>query len=90
MGGVGVIRMMLDTTHRLLKIICTSNVEIPKVNSEYMGKLSLRYFGPVVWEIMLPESFKTITELQEFKAKIRKWVPTNCICRLCKNIQRFV
>ena len=63
---------------------------IPKVNSEYMGKLSLRYFGPVVWEIMLPESFKTITELQEFKAKIRKWVPTNCICRLCKIIQRFV
>lgn len=23
---------------------------IPKVNSEYMGRLSLRYFGPFVWE----------------------------------------
>ena len=29
---------------------------IPHVNSEYMGKLSLRYFGPVVWETMLPNS----------------------------------
>ena len=30
----------------------TSKFIIPKVNSEYMGKLSLRYFGPVVWETM--------------------------------------
>ena len=40
---------------------------IPKVNGEYMGKLSLRYFGPVVWETMLPEKYKSITELEKFK-----------------------
>ena len=33
---------------------------IPKVNGEYMGKMSLRYFGPVVWEVMLPEEYKSI------------------------------
>ena len=36
---------------------------IPNVNSEYMGKLSLCYFGPVVWETMLPEKYKKILTL---------------------------
>ena len=39
---------------------------IPNVNNEYMGKLSLRWFGPVVWEIMLPEFYKNITALEKF------------------------
>ena len=57
---------------------------IPNVNTEYMGKLSLRYFGPLVWETMLPEKFKGITVLESFKEEIKTWVPRNCPCRLCK------
>ena len=57
--------------------------QIPKVNGEYMGKLSLRYFGPVVWETMLPQKFKLIDNLDKFKNDIKEWVP-NCKCRLCK------
>ena len=57
---------------------------IPKVKGEYMGKLSLRYFGPVVWETMLPESYKGITGLEKFKNDIKDWIPV-CNCRLCKN-----
>ena len=56
---------------------------IPKVNNEYTGKLSLRYFGPVVWEIMLPDVYKEIKALGKFKEDIKKWVP-DCKCRLCK------
>ena len=48
-----------------------------------MGKLSLSYFGPVVWEKMLPEEYKKIATLQKFKEEIKKWVP-NCQCRLCE------
>ena len=62
----------------------TKTFLIPNVNSEYMGKLSLRWFGPVVWENMLPESFKSITALEKFQSEIKKWVPNNCECRLCK------
>ena len=58
---------------------------IPNANNEYMGKLSLRWFGPVVWETMLPESYKNITVLEKFKEDIKKWIPNNCVCRLCKN-----
>ena len=57
---------------------------IPNVKSEYMGKLSLRYFGPVVWENMLPEKYKAITSLDKFKEEIKRWIPDNCKCRLCK------
>ena len=51
---------------------------IPKIKTEYMGKLSLRYFGPVVWETMLPAKYKEIDALETFKEEIKKW-------RLCKN-----
>ena len=61
----------------------TRKFMIPVVNNEYMGKLSLRYFGPVVWEIMLPEVYKKLNALEKFKEEIKKWVP-DCRCRLCK------
>ena len=61
----------------------TSKFIIPNVNSEYMGKLSLRYFGPIVWETMLPEVYKEIDGLAKFEEDIKKWVP-DCKCRLCK------
>jgi hypothetical protein len=56
---------------------------IPQVKTEYMGKLSLRYFGPVVWETMLPENYKSITTFATFRDKIKTWIP-KCKCRLCK------
>ena len=55
---------------------------IPNVNTEYMGKLSLRWFGPVVWETMLPESYKSIASLEKFKDVIMKWVPEKCRCTI--------
>ena len=47
--------------------------QIPAVNTAYMGKLSLSYFGPVVWEKMLPEEYKNINTLSLFEEKIKKW-----------------
>ena len=56
---------------------------IPSVETVYMGKLSLSYFGPVVWETMLPEKYKTIETLNKFKDEIKLWIP-DCKCRLCE------
>ena len=36
---------------------------IPNVNSEYNGKNSIRYFGPIVWDTMLPDKLKSIQSL---------------------------
>ena len=56
----------------------------PNVSSEYNGKSSIRYFGPLVWDTMLPDSLKSIQNLEKFKTKVKKWVPKDCPCRLCK------
>ena len=56
----------------------------PIVRKEYRGKQSLRYFGPLVWDYMLPEELKAIGTIEKFKMEVKKWVPENCPCRLCK------
>ena len=57
----------------------------PNANTVYKGELSLRNFGPIVWDQMLPNSFKSCTTLSEFKLAIKNWIPENCHCRLCKD-----
>ena len=56
----------------------------PSVKSVHNGKNSICYFGPIVWDDMVPEKLKSIQTMEEFKAEIKKWVPTNCSCFLCK------
>ena len=50
-----------------------------------IGKDSCCYFGPKVWNELIPNELKTIEELEEFKDKVRKWIPTKeiCRCNLC-------
>ena len=56
----------------------------PNVNSVYNGENSIRYFGPIVWDEMLPNGFKSIQTLEKFKSDIEKWIPVNCPCSLCR------
>ena len=56
----------------------------PNVNTESYGKKSLRYFGPVVWDDLLPEKYKSIQTLEKFQAEIADWIPDKCPCSLCK------
>ena len=57
----------------------------PNVSSVYKGENSLRSFGPIVWNTMLPEELKKCKNLSEFKLRIKSWTPSNCPCKLCKN-----
>ena len=52
----------------------------PKVNTVYKGENSLRIFGPIVWNNMLPERLKACSSLSEFKNEIKSWIPENCPC----------
>jgi hypothetical protein len=58
--------------------------ERPHVDSVKKGDRSLRTFGPIVWNTMLPEKLKSCKSLDEFKNSIRSWRPENCTCELCK------
>ena len=62
----------------------------PNVNTVYNGENSVRYFGPVVWDEMLPQRFKSIQTLEKFKSDIKEWVPVNCPCSLCREYIRGV
>ena len=56
----------------------------PNVITVYNGENSIRYFSPIVWDEMLPRRFKSIGTLEKFKSDIKKWIPVNCPCLLCK------
>ena len=60
------------------KTIVSTNVKTTN-----FGINSLRYLAPKIWE-QIPEDIKNCNSLIQFKRKIKKWVPQNCPCRLCK------
>ena len=57
---------------------------IPQVKSVYKGLNSLRYFGPIIWNL-IPKKIKNCDTLASFVSKIRQWRPNACPCRICKN-----
>ena len=56
----------------------------PNIDSVKKGDRSLRSFGPIVWNVMLPENLKNCKSLDDFKSSIKAWRPENCPCELCK------
>ena len=56
----------------------------PNVDTVYKGEQSLRHFGPIVWNTMLPKRLKDCKSLDEFKNGIKSWLPENCPCKICK------
>ena len=58
--------------------------QVPDVKTVAYGTETIRYRGPKTWEL-LPSDIKNAKTLLEFKAKIKKWTPHGCTCRLCLN-----
>ena len=53
------------------------------VSTVYYGTNTIAFQGPKIWA-MVPEDIKLSDTLAQFKAKIKKWEPKGCTCRLCK------
>ena len=49
----------------------------------HKGTESLRSLGPKVWNL-IPEEIKESESLDIFFSKIKKWIPSNYPCKLCK------
>ena len=58
-------------------------LERRRVKSVRYATESISFLASKIWEI-LPNEIKDSYTLQIFKAKIKKWVPIECLCRLCK------
>ena len=44
---------------------------------------SASFIDPKLWS-KVPSEIKNSKSLQEFKARIKSWVPKNCPCKICK------
>ena len=56
-----------------------SNFIKPCISSIHFGKDSLQSFEYRIWNL-IPSNIKEICDLNEFKRKIRNWVPGICPC----------
>ena len=54
-----------------------------QVHSVYHGTESLSFLGPKIWDLVSLE-LKQLESLEVFKLKIKKWIPFECPCRLCR------
>ena len=59
------------------------NFKSRRINSVPYGIDSLTYLAPKIWNIV-PEGIKKSESLNVFKTKIKKWIPRDCPCRLCR------
>ena len=57
------------------------NMHVPKYNTVTYGKHCLKYMAPFYWN-KLPNDFKEILCVNEFKSKIKQWIPV-CRCSFC-------
>ena len=60
-----------------------SDFVIPQVKTVNRGIETIRYRGPLTWDLV-PEEIKQSETLSIFKDRIKEWKPTGCTCRLCK------
>ena len=57
--------------------------ETTNIRSVGFGTETFLYRGQLTWHL-LPDSIKNSNSLNEFKNKIKNWLPVGCTCRLCK------
>ena len=55
-----------------------------KFCSTKFGSNTLPLLGPKIWE-SLPDSLRSLESLTISKSEIKKWIPVDCPCNLCKS-----
>ena len=59
-----------------------------RVISVRYGTETVSFLAPKIWDIS-PKDIKDSESLDIFKRKIKKWIPSECPCRLCKTFIRL-
>ena len=60
-----------------------SHLSRPIVYATHYGTESITNLGAKIWELV-PQNIKEENFLSSVKNKVKKWIPQNCPCRLCK------
>ena len=59
------------------------NLSIPRRNQVTFGAKSLKFYGPKIWNTLVPVNIKTAENLNAFKNLIKKWTGVSCDCIVC-------
>ena len=62
----------------------SSDFVIPQVKTVNRGIETIRYRGPLTWELV-PDDIKESESPSIFNDKKKSWKPSGCSCRLCKS-----
>ena len=62
---------------------CISQFSVTLVSTLFHDTESISFLGPKIWNL-LPETFKNIDSLENFKISIKKWKPEDCPGKLWK------
>ena len=57
--------------------------KVSNTHTVYNGTETISFRGPKT-SALVPHDIKHSKSLAEFKAKIKRWKPEGCMCRLCK------
>ena len=60
-----------------------NNLTRRRVNLVRYGTETVSFLAPKIW-VILPKDIKDSESLDIFKRKIKKWIPSECPCRLCR------
>ena len=54
-----------------------------RIHTVHFGEDSIAFLAPKIWDIV-PTEIKEAGSIAQFKKRIKKWIPIDCPCRLCK------
>ena len=57
-------------------------LKLPETSTSRYGTQSLCFKGSLIWNT-IPNKFKDIDNIEDFKKHIKDWKPTTCSCKLC-------
>ena len=57
-------------------------LKLPKTSTSRYGTQSLCFKGNLIWNTV-PNKFKNIDNIEDFKKHIKDWKTTTCSCKVC-------
>ena len=61
----------------------STHLSRPTAHTTHYGTESITNLEAEIWELV-PQKIKEANSLSSSKNKVKKWLPQNCLCRLCK------
>ena len=73
---------MFDLKNTLYDLRNTELLKLPETSTSKYGTQTLRFKGSLIWNVV-PNKFKNLDSIKDFKEHIKDWKPITDSCKLC-------